>query len=474
MNEPALSEYQKTSQVYQSNNEQIKQQMQELAYHDFKAMIDQYVCAATQQMSNAQWFNVQMPSAQFLMPDLNSYSIAGQHDSSSHFTPFIQKLVIKPDSKVIVVGDVHGDLDVLLALLQELEQTGYLDAQHRLIRDDVYFVFLGDYINRGVNSIGVVYLLCKLYVNNPGRIIMLRGNHEYALTSKNFQKRFLQAQADGQDYPAQKTFLCELVERFADYQYPDLLYWFDYLPLALYLGTPDHDGRVNFVKFCHAGLEVGYNPQSFLSSTSSFCLLTTFDRYAGLEALKQELADTPFGADVQKAFDYCSSQETTGFEKHFQIAQTIDLSSDISAYQMRIGMQWNNFLTHDDGQPEFALSVGRRTLYLGKLATQNLLKNRSNAQVAVHAIMRGHQHLDEKIDALQVNSPMLGHIRNQAGVVRQWDGIVYTLGASDHITGYHSFVMLCMKSDPKKWNIRHYFKKPHADDFSMRAYQFLG
>jgi hypothetical protein len=474
MNQPALSECQKTSQVYRSKSEEIKQQMQELSHNDFKAMIDQYVSALTQQLSQAQWFDAQMPSAQFLMPDLASYTIAGQHDSSSHFTPFIQKLAVKPDSKVIVVGDLHGDLDALLAMLQELEQTGYIDAQHRLIRNDVYFVFLGDYINRGVNSIGVVYLLCKLYVNNPGHIIMLRGNHEYALTSKNFQKRFLQAQADGQDYPAQKTFLCELEQRFADYKYPDLLYWFDYLPLALYLGTPDQDGRINFVKLCHAGFEIGYNPQNFLSSGSSFSLLTTFDRYAGLQDLKQELADSSFGDDVQKAFDYCASQETTGFEKHFQVAQLIDLSSDISAYQMRIGMQWNNFLTHDEGQPEFALSVGRRTLYLGKLATQHILKQRSNDHVAVHAIMRGHQHLDEKIDALQVNSPMLSLIRKQAGVVRQWDGAVYTLGASDHITGYHSFMMLQVKSNLSAWNARHYFKKPQADKFCMRAYPFFG
>ncbi|MBS1987506.1 serine/threonine protein phosphatase [Candidatus Dependentiae bacterium] len=474
MNQPALSECQKTSQVYRSKSEEIKQQMQELCHNDFKAMINRYISALTQQLSQASWFDAQMPAAQFLMPDLASYAIAGQHDSSSHFTPFIQKLVVKPDSKVIVIGDLHGDLDALLAILQELEQTGYLDDQFRFIRDDVYFVFLGDYINRGVNSIGVVYLLCKLFVTNPGRVVMLRGNHEYALTSKNFQKRFFQAQADGQDYPAQKTFLCELEQRFSDYKYPDLLYWFDYLPLALYLGTPDQSGRINFVKLCHAGLEVGYNPQSFLSSSSSFCLLTTFDRYAGLESLKQQLVDSSFIGDVQKAFDYCASQEATGFEKHFQVAEPVNLASDISAYQMRIGMQWNNFLTDDQGQPEFAFSAGRRRLYLGKRATQNLLKQRSNDLVAVHAIMRGHQHLDEKIDALQVDSPMLSLIRKQAGVVRQWDGAVYTLGASDHITGYHSFVMLHVKSDLSKWNARHYFKKPQADNFCMRAYPFLG
>ena len=177
MNQPALSECQKTSSVYQSNNEKIKQQMQELGYTELKAMIDQYVFVLATQMKKVEWFGGKSPTSQFLAPNLTCYQVTGQHDASSHFTPFIQKLVIKPGSKVIVVGDLHGDLDALLAFLQAYEQTGYLDAQHRLTREDVYFVFLGDYINRGLNSLGVVYLVCKLYINNPEHVVLLRGNH---------------------------------------------------------------------------------------------------------------------------------------------------------------------------------------------------------------------------------------------------------------------------------------------------------
>lgn len=468
MNQPALSECQKTSSVYQSNNEKIKQQMQELGYTELKAMIDQYVFTLTTQMKQAEWFNGKTPKDQFLESELSSYQVTGQHDASSHFTPFIQKLVIKPGSKVIVVGDVHGDLDALLALLQELEQTGYLDAQHRLTREDVYFVFLGDYINRGLNSLAVMYLLCKLYINNPEHVVLLRGNHEYALTSKKFHERFMQT-IDGQrDVPVQKTLLCELSDQFKDYQYPDLLYWFDYLAMALYLGTPDQNGLINFVKFCHAGLEVGHNPKDFLTSNASFCLLTMFDRHTALENLKQELVGCSFADDVQKSFDYCSSSALSDFEKYLITQESVDLSADISPYHVRIGMQWNNFLTHDDGQPEFALSLPRRTLYLGKRVTQYLLKQRSNNRVAVRGIMRGHQHLDEKIDVLAVNSPMLTLIRNRDGVVKQWAGMVYTLGAAHKITGCHSFVMLQTDNDLSKWSLRHYSKKPEQDLFIIR------
>lgn len=474
MNQPALSECQKTSSVYQSNNEKIKQQMQELSLSQFKAMIDQYVLTLTRQMEKAEWFEGKTPAKQFIAPDLTSYQVAGQHDASSLFTPFIQKLVIKPGSKVVIVGDLHGDLDALLALLQELEETGYLDSQYRLIREDVYFVFLGDYVNRGLCSIGVIYLLCKLYINNPEHVVLLRGNHEYALTSKKFHERFMQTIDGHSDVPVQKTLLCELSEQFEDYHYPDLLYWFDYLPMALYLGTPDQKGFINFVKFCHAGLEVGYNPKDFLSSNAAFCLLTKFDRHTALARLKQELVDSSFADDVQKSFDYCNSSALSDFEKYFITQESIDLLTDISPYHARIGMQWNNFLTHNDGQPEFALSLPRRTLYLGKCATQYLLKQRSNDRVAVRGVMRGHQHLDEKIDVLAVNSPMLTLIRNRDGVVKQWAGMVYTLGAAHKITGCHSFVMLHTDHDLSKWSLRHYSKKPEQDLFVIRMSPMFG
>lgn len=73
---------------------------------------------------------------------------------------------------VFAVGDVHGRLDLLLPLVE----FGERDAA-RLGRPAV-FVFLGDYVDRGPFSKGVVDFLMAGPRRPDDRWICLRGNHE--------------------------------------------------------------------------------------------------------------------------------------------------------------------------------------------------------------------------------------------------------------------------------------------------------
>ena len=69
-----------------------------------------------------------------------------------------------------VIGDIHGRLDLLTALLAQIEQ-------HRAGRDRT-IVFLGDYIDRGPDSAGVVATVRSLQAREPHAIVCLKGNHE--------------------------------------------------------------------------------------------------------------------------------------------------------------------------------------------------------------------------------------------------------------------------------------------------------
>jgi serine/threonine protein phosphatase 1 len=70
----------------------------------------------------------------------------------------------------IAVGDVHGCHDKLTALLARCRD--YADGRpHR-------FVFIGDYIDRGPDSRGVLDLLIQLQASADTPPIFLRGNHE--------------------------------------------------------------------------------------------------------------------------------------------------------------------------------------------------------------------------------------------------------------------------------------------------------
>ena len=68
------------------------------------------------------------------------------------------------------VGDVHGCLDKLQRLFAACE--AYAGAR------PTRYVFLGDYIDRGPQSRGVVELLIGRQAARPGTIVCLRGNHE--------------------------------------------------------------------------------------------------------------------------------------------------------------------------------------------------------------------------------------------------------------------------------------------------------
>ena len=65
------------------------------------------------------------------------------------------------------IGDIHGCLDKVLRLLEVLR---YDPATDRLI-------FLGDYIDRGPDSKGVLDLMLRLQQGNPANVFLM-GNHE--------------------------------------------------------------------------------------------------------------------------------------------------------------------------------------------------------------------------------------------------------------------------------------------------------
>lgn len=68
------------------------------------------------------------------------------------------------------VGDIHGCAEALDRLLAVIDRHG-AGRPRRL-------VFLGDYVDRGLDSAGVIARLRTLQDREPGAVICLMGNHE--------------------------------------------------------------------------------------------------------------------------------------------------------------------------------------------------------------------------------------------------------------------------------------------------------
>lgn len=79
-----------------------------------------------------------------------------------------RKINIANNSKINVIGDIHGSLKDLLHILDEAG----------LPSDINKFVFNGDFVDRGDNSVEVMTLLITLMIVYPDYVVLNRGNHE--------------------------------------------------------------------------------------------------------------------------------------------------------------------------------------------------------------------------------------------------------------------------------------------------------
>jgi len=109
--------------------------------------------------------------------------------------------VLKISSDVLVVGDIHGQFFDLLNVLKVPHSAQYL--------------FLGDYVDRGVNSLEVILLLLHMKIRNREKVWMIRGNHESRRLS--YEYGFFAECVGTYQTSAVWEALCEV---------------FDYLPLA--------------------------------------------------------------------------------------------------------------------------------------------------------------------------------------------------------------------------------------------------
>ncbi|MEM2909869.1 MAG: metallophosphoesterase [Nitrososphaerota archaeon] len=73
--------------------------------------------------------------------------------------------VLEVEGECIIVGDVHGDKE---SVVKALELSGQVRTS----------IFLGDYVDRGPHQLESISMLLSAKVENPSKLVLLRGNHE--------------------------------------------------------------------------------------------------------------------------------------------------------------------------------------------------------------------------------------------------------------------------------------------------------
>jgi hypothetical protein len=80
---------------------------------------------------------------------------------------------IEPRGEALVVGDLHGDIESLIEILQQSNVLERMDKSSESL-----LIFLGDYGDRGACPAETYYTVLKLKLLHPHQVILMRGNHE--------------------------------------------------------------------------------------------------------------------------------------------------------------------------------------------------------------------------------------------------------------------------------------------------------
>ncbi|KAK9909268.1 hypothetical protein WJX75_009817 [Coccomyxa subellipsoidea] len=120
-----------------------------------------------QSLAKASWGGLEalqsvLPASRAVQLLEAAYTVLKQEPSVLDVNP------VAVDSSVTVVGDTHGQLHDVLRML---EVAGYPSPSS-------YFIFNGDFVDRGAWGLEVLVFLAALKLALPDRVILLRGNHE--------------------------------------------------------------------------------------------------------------------------------------------------------------------------------------------------------------------------------------------------------------------------------------------------------
>ena len=84
-----------------------------------------------------------------------------------------QKMLVELEAPLHVCGDIHGQYYDLLRIFDHCGYPGEFN-----------YLFLGDYVDRGKQSLETVCLLLCYKIKYPEKVTLLRGNHESSVTNR--------------------------------------------------------------------------------------------------------------------------------------------------------------------------------------------------------------------------------------------------------------------------------------------------
>lgn len=375
----------------------------ELAVTDLMQALDAFILAQKHFIQTTPWFNGSI--------DLYAPKMSDER-YQEYIQPFALKVDLHSSSRTYFFGDLHGDVQALSASLQVFVLNKVIAEDFKILLPNIYFCFLGDFVDRGQYGPELLTLLLTFAAANPGRVFLMRGNHENLEINKqthlnaengmtNFYDQVVKLQIRKPDSVPLKNILNKIA------------YFYNILPVVAFIGCDN-----NYIQCCHGGLEARYNPQNLLVMPYPMA----FERI-------KTLPSPDWWQKIQNRFEDFNVAPECGAYFNPQ-----------SMTPFNIGFMWNDF------QNELSPStqcIKNRGLVVGENLANHIFEQMGVGNIKVRGIIRGHQH-----------SPSLPGLLNPAnqGIFVLPHNII-TLITTGLFTDVISFTGILFTKDFSNWTI---------------------
>ncbi len=395
-----------TSVMYQSISQGLR--LPQVTWQGFNTRLEKVFNIFKEQYLAGQWLDGVDPKRL-----LTDEFLAGR----GNFNSFVQKITVPIGSEVAMFGDLHGQFYSVVRSLNKLRDLEYLDADYNIIKNDFYIFFLGDFVDRGEHGVEVLNLLMQLKIQNPDRVYFSRGNHEDVNQNfvggfmDQFKNKFVSSDPINLLSPSKQEVAFAKVDLIAKL--------YNLMPVAIYLDSGDAK-----VMCCHGGLEMGYNVNRFLNSSTDFEFIKSFDRQNFVESLSDSLSAELINMDEQ------------GVARLKNMVPTAN----------ECGHMWSDFSDWSGDETTYTFN---RSFKYGKNLTDKIM-----ADHGLDMIVRAHQH----------NGEMFNRLESGNGIASNWNNKVLTLFSAgdlfgdEGITKFDSFVIVKTAQNFEDWQIEHIYQ----------------
>lgn len=318
----------------------------------------------------------------------NAPSMALMLDSSEYKNfrhPYAQKLILNSNKSISIIGDLHGSMHSDFRRMWRHVAWGNLNENFEIINPNHIFIYLGDVVDRGRNSVEIIFKNIILKLKNPDSFFMLCGNHENPnMGSRSHDLYTIYNEIDEKYGQTDK----ELVDRIKR----KLACFYDTLPQVIYVGC----GNV-FIQCSHAAFDPSYDPVNFLTNKNSRIIY---------ECLKNKQLSTIYLPD--------SVRNST--IKYFQERENFPFGETTGFYC--VGFTWADFTLEPDDQISFSGHGYKIPLKIVKNYLGDLNKRLKPSGISLNAIIRGHSHSNYGLGMYKYNAKSLSEFCNWASLAK--------------------------------------------------------